>query len=666
MRYVLFVLMLLLLFPLTLSSNVKVIQPLVKEKISIWKGVEPKVNVTNVTNDFADSIKSRVNLWKGVSLKPSASLGVILPAYFTDRSLWREVANHSLYINFLTIINPNSGPLPYSPAYDSYTALMKSHNSTVLGYVPTGYGSRPLSEVMDDVREYFSLYEVDGIFLDEVSDDESYYSPLVSQIRSEFPDAFIVGNPGRDVSDEVVSLFNLTIVFENTCSDYLSATIRTYPKPVAVLCYGLDSSEMPAIVSKALSDGISFIYMTSDSLPNPWDSYDSSSVSYLISRFSHSVSLPSFNVSGGVVYSNGKAIPLLGVNWFGFETDTRVVHGLWVRNYREMINHMKRLGFNAMRLPFCTHSVDPDEMPNSIDYTINPELKNDSSLVVMHKIVTEAQRQGIYVLLDYHRIGCEEIEEVWYNDTFSEDNYSEVWEWVAENFKTYPNVIGADLKNEPHGRARWGSGDLSVDWNKASQRIAKRVMSVAPGWLMFVEGTQFSNDIDDSEALYGYHNFWGENLQAVDRFPLSDIPKEKLVLSPHVYGPDVYVQPYFDYLEGFPFILPYVWDAHWGYLRDNYTLAIGEFGGKYGEGDPRDVIWQNWFVDYLIKKDICNVFYWSWNPNSGDTGGILDNDWTSVKWGKVNNLYRLFSYCRQEYCILNSKNWWERQKCYVQ
>lgn len=33
-----------------------------------------------------------------------------------------------------------------------------------------------------------------------------------------------------------------------------------------------------------------------------------------------------------------------------------------------------------------------------------------------------------------------------------------------------------------------------------------------------------------------------------------------------------------------------------------------------------------------------DVFYWSWNPNSGDTGGILNDDWTTVRQDKVNLL----------------------------
>ena len=48
------------------------------------------------------------------------------------------------------------------------------------------------------------------------------------------------------------------------------------------------------------------------------------------------------------------------------------------------------------------------------------------------------------------------------------------------------------------------------------------------------------------------------------------------------------------------------------------------------------------FVDWLKCKGTKNFFYWSWNPNSGDTGGILKDDWLSVNTEKYQNLKRLW------------------------
>ena len=123
--------------------------------------------------------------------------------------------------------------------------------------------------------------------------------------------------------------------------------------------------------------------------------------------------------------------------------------------------------------------------------------------------------------------------------------------------------------------------------------------------------------------------------------------KGKIVFIPHVYGPDVFNQGYFN-TPDFPANLPAMWDKAFGFLKDKgKAVAIGEFGGKYGHGgDPKDITWHKALVNYLGSKGICDNFYWSWNPNSGDTGGILQDDWNSVWQDKVDLLRQYTNQCR--------------------
>ncbi|MEB3774294.1 MAG: cellulase family glycosylhydrolase [Desulfurococcales archaeon] len=374
-----------------------------------------------------------------------------------------------------------------------------------------------------------------------------------------------------------------------------------------------------------------------------------------------------YEVRGSQIYminmSSGEERPihLYGVNWFGFETPDHVVHGLWARNWEDMLLQIKSLGFNAIRLPFCTDSVQPGTMPSTIDYSKNPDLQGLTSLEIMEKIINKSAELGIFILLDYHRIGCQYIEPLWYNDTFTEQDYIDVWVSVAERFGKYWNVIGADLKNEPHSSspppgayydgagATWGMGNNATDWNLAAERIGRAILEVAPHWLIFVEGTQYTNPETDGSYEWGYNTWWGGNLMAVRDYPVN-LPREKLVYSPHVYGPDVYNQPYFNEPD-FPDNMPDIWYHHFGYVKTElgYPVVIGEFGGRYGHGgDPRDVDWQNKLVDWMIENGFCDFFYWSWNPNSGDTGGILKDDWTSIWEDKYQNLKRLMDHCSQQ------------------
>lgn len=343
-----------------------------------------------------------------------------------------------------------------------------------------------------------------------------------------------------------------------------------------------------------------------------------------------------YSVNGRTIYNDsGAVVQLKGVNWFGFETTNYTVHGLWARNWKQMIQQMKDQGFNAVRLPFCPATLR-GVATSSIDYSLNPDLAGKNSLAVLDAVITELNRQGMYILLDHHRADCNSIAELWYTSNYSEAQWLSDLRFVANRYKKAPRVIGIDLKNEPHGSATWGSRNNATDWNLAAGRAASQVLGVAPNWLIFVEGIGASSQCSSGQAA-----FWGENLAPLACTP-SPVPANRLVLSPHTYGPDVFVQPYHK-AKNFPSNMPAIWDGLWGFAIPNAPVVLGEFGGKYGEGDSRDRTWQNALVDYLIGKRINSGFYWSWNPNSSDTGGILRDDWTTVRSDKMALLRRLWT-----------------------
>ncbi len=347
-----------------------------------------------------------------------------------------------------------------------------------------------------------------------------------------------------------------------------------------------------------------------------------------------------FNTGNGAIYRNGQKINLHGINWFGFETDAHVVHGLWARNYKDIISQIKNLGFNAVRLPFCPASIQ-GASTSSIDFVKNPDLNGLNSLQVLDKIVTEMDNQGLFTLLDSHRPDCNTQSELWYTDTYPESQWINDLKTLAGRFANLTNFLGLDLKNEPHGAATWGTGNISTDWNLAAERAGSTVLSVNPHILLFVEGIGDNPNCQDNNA-----HFWGGNLAPVKCKGLN-LPGNKVVYSPHVYGPDVSWQSYFGE-SGFPNNMPAIWDAQWGYLAGSYALAPGEWGGKYGNngGNPLDVTWQNAFVGYLINKKICSSFYWDLNPNSGDTGGVLQDDWTTPWSDKLSLLQNYFNSCQ--------------------
>jgi endoglucanase len=343
-----------------------------------------------------------------------------------------------------------------------------------------------------------------------------------------------------------------------------------------------------------------------------------------------------YNVDDGSVYDEeGEKVNLYGVSWFGFETGDHVAHGLWARNWKDMIAQIKRLGFTAVRVPFCPATLDNTGV-SSINYALNPDLSGLRSLDILDRVLDELDRQGLYILLDFHNYDCASINELWYSSGYSEEDWIADLVFVAKRYEGLDSFVGIDIKNEPHGPATWGTGNPATDWKLAAEKAAREVLDANPDILIFVQGIQ-----DNPTCSSQTSHWWGGNLEPAGCYPL-DIPAGKLVLSPHVYGPDVYVQPYFG-APNFPANMPAIWDMHFGYLRDlGYAVVIGEFGGRYGHGgDARDKTWHDAIVDYMKEKGMTDFFYWSWNPNSMDTGGILKDDWRTVWQDKVDLLSQL-------------------------
>jgi endoglucanase len=323
----------------------------------------------------------------------------------------------------------------------------------------------------------------------------------------------------------------------------------------------------------------------------------------------------------------GSPVVLTGVNWFGFETQSFAPYGLDVRNYQDMLNQMGRLGFNTLRLPYSNQLFDPSSAPTGIDYNLNPDLRGLQGVALLDKFIAGAQRAGLCVILDQHRPDAYAQSELWYTPQVNEGRWIHDWVMLAQRYRGNPTVIGADLHNEPHGPATWGDGNPQTDWRLAAERAGNAILTTNPDWLIFVEGI---------ESYHGDFYWWGGNLEGAKQFPVRLAQPDKLVYSAHDYGPDVYVQRWFQ-APTFPDNLPSVWQAHWGYLQtENIApVYVGEFGGSMDHS--AEAAWQGALVRYLSQHRISYA-YWCWNPNSGDTGGILKNDWKTVDQAKLDIL----------------------------
>jgi endoglucanase len=334
---------------------------------------------------------------------------------------------------------------------------------------------------------------------------------------------------------------------------------------------------------------------------------------------------PLHTQNGKIVDARGKEVVLTGVNWFGLETETFAPHGLWSRNWGQMLDQMVKQGFNTLRLPFSNELFDPTSKPTQVDYALNPDLKGLTGPQLMDKIVKGATDRGMMVMLDRHRPTSQGQSNLWYTDKVSDERWIKDWTDLARHYRDNPLVIGADLHNEPHAEATWGDGNTKTDWRLAAERAGNAVLAANSNWLVFVEGV---------ESYQGKGYWWGGNLQGAKDNPVRLSDQSKLVYSAHDYSPKVWSQTWFND-PTFPANLPAIWDAQWGYLVKNKTtpVVLGEFGGR-SVGADTEGIWQRELIKYL-KQNQISYTYWSWNPNSGDTGGVLNDDWTTINEAKM-------------------------------
>src|SRR6266566_2475276 len=155
-------------------------------------------------------------------------------------------------------------------------------------------------------------------------------------------------------------------------------------------------------------------------------------------------------LNGGLVDASGCKVVLTGVNWFGFETSTFAPHGLWARNWQDMLKQMARLGFNTIRLPYTNQLFDPTGKPQGINYQLNPDLKGLQGLALMDRIIQGVRIRGLKIILDRHDTTADQRPSLWYTDHMSEARWIQDWVMLAKHYKGNSTIIGADLDNEPH------------------------------------------------------------------------------------------------------------------------------------------------------------------------------------------------------------------------
>jgi len=318
-----------------------------------------------------------------------------------------------------------------------------------------------------------------------------------------------------------------------------------------------------------------------------------------------------------IVDKNGNPVWLTGANWFGFNTTERVFHGLWSVNLESTLKVLADRGINILRVPISTELLwewrNGQFTATNVNGSTNPNLAGKNSLEIFDQFLTAARNVGMKVLLDVHSAEADNsghIARLWYKGKITPEMFYKSWEWVTERYKN------DDTKN---------------NFKHACETASKRILAINPKLLVLCEGIEsYPKDGVSWKGSAGtqyFNTWWGGNLRGVRDHPINLGKNQKqLVYSPHDYGPLVYKQKWFNKNFNRQTLQEDAWNDNWLFIHDENIapLLIGEWGGFLDNGDNQK--WMEALRDQIIEDRLHHTF-WAVNPNSGDTGGLLKNDW---------------------------------------
>lgn len=359
-----------------------------------------------------------------------------------------------------------------------------------------------------------------------------------------------------------------------------------------------------------------------------------------------------------IVDGNGEQVWLTGCNWFGYNTGTNLFDGVWNCNLKQTLESIADHGFNLLRVPMSAELLlqwKKGEYPKAnYNNAYNEELNKMNSLEIFDYVLSICEQNGMKVMIDIHSVKTDAAghnHPVWYKDALTEADFIESLRWIAARYKDNDTIIAYDLKNEPHGKASetphaiWNDSDDPNNWKKVAEKAGKAILGENPHALIVIEGIQIypldikSNNFRSTNDEDYHNTWWGANLMAVRDYPIdlgSAALNAQIVYSPHDYGPLVYMQPWFEKDFTYESLKKEAWTPFWLYINDEgiAPLLIGEWGG-FMQGD--NLKWMN-YMRQLIDEKKLNHTFWCFNANSGDTGGLVKDDfktWDEEKYGLV-------------------------------
>jgi endoglucanase len=374
----------------------------------------------------------------------------------------------------------------------------------------------------------------------------------------------------------------------------------------------------------------------------------------------------------------GTPFVIAGVSWYGLETPQSMLYGLDMQDYTVILDQVKALQFNTLRIPYSNQGWETNIIPAPKLVAACPACQGLHARDILALIINYAGEIGLHVILDDHRSDAgssSATNGLWYTTgaghVYTErdwiDDWVDVQRWVhgqqasrggADRVTvndraadSFPTVLGYDLRNEPHTPigasyiqgATWGTGDGITpylnpnpnpfapacvatsschDWRLAAERAGDTILSDAAQrcWaapLIFVQGIG-NYPSASGTALKGPYDLyrWGGQLEGVNGN--ANNPGAPIVLnaggSSTRLGPAVGNRLVYVTRDYGPYLSP----TDWFTTATCYRVGCAPKGSPAGLAD----LWcQRWAYVSLPpgRYGAC-------------TGGVQPHSWTAATW----------------------------------
>ncbi|WP_267275988.1 spherulation-specific family 4 protein [Arthrobacter sp. CDRTa11] len=210
----------------------------------------------------------------------AGELYIAVPGYVAppNSAYWQAVIDAAPRVREV-IVNPRNGPgSEKSEAYVRLIGSLRDVDIRVLGYVETGYGDRDPDVVTEDIEHWRDWYDVDNVFLDEVTTraaDMDTYADYAATVHD--AGGIVVLNPGLPPDPGYFEFADAIVTFEDPVDayfngrdppDWLSTETRGELWHIVI---GAPQDRLADIVDRARQLGVDQIYVTDDAEPNPYD-----------------------------------------------------------------------------------------------------------------------------------------------------------------------------------------------------------------------------------------------------------------------------------------------------------------------------------------------------------------------------------------------------------